>query len=64
MYQGMKPASAAAILTKMTTTSSKMKMVVQILEDIDSEQQGAILSAMDTKKTAAKKITEYLFPTN
>lgn len=62
MYQGMKPASAAAILTKMTTTSSKMKMVVQILEDIDSEQQGAILSAMDTKTAA--KITEYLFPTN
>ncbi|QUI23229.1 hypothetical protein HZI73_13430 [Vallitalea pronyensis] len=60
VYQSMKPASAAAILMKMTTTSSKMKMVVQILDHIDSEQQGAILSAMETKTAA--KITEYLFP--
>lgn len=61
-YQQMKPANAALILSKMTTSSSKMKMVVQILNNIDTEQRGAILSAMDTK--VAAKITEYMFPTN
>ncbi|QUH31441.1 MotE family protein [Vallitalea guaymasensis] len=59
-YGQMKAANAAAILAKMTTTSSKMKMVVQILNNIDSEQRGAILGAMDTKTAA--KITEYMFP--
>ncbi|MCT4545386.1 MAG: hypothetical protein N4A63_17770 [Vallitalea sp.] len=59
-YGLMKPANAAAILMKMSTTSSKMKMVVQILNNIDSEQRGAILSAMDTKTAA--KITEYMLP--
>jgi flagellar motility protein MotE (MotC chaperone) len=61
-YQQMKPSNAALILSKMTTSSSKMKMVVQILNNIDTEQRGAILSAMDTK--VAARITEYMFPTN
>lgn len=59
-YEQMKAANAAAILTKMTTTSSKMNMVVQILNNINSEQRGAILGAMDTRTAA--KITEYMFP--
>lgn len=61
-YEQMTAANAAAILTKMTTTSSKMKMVVQILNNINSEQRGAILGAMETRTAA--KITEYMFPNN
>lgn len=60
VIQSMKPPQAAAMLLKMTTTSSKMKMVVSILNKIDIQQQGDILSAMDPKTAA--KIIEYKFP--
>lgn len=59
-YQEMKPGQAAAILSEMTST--KMDMVVQILNNIESGQQGDILGAMEPKTAA--RITRYMFPSN
>ncbi len=57
-YQNMKPAAAAAILEEMSTT--RLEMVASIIQNLEQEQAGKILGAMDT--TIAARITAYLYP--
>ncbi len=57
-YNVMKPASAAAILSEMSGT--RLEMVATIIKNLNAEQSGKILAAMD--KTVAARITTYLYP--
>ena len=57
-YDEMKPANAAAILSEMSTT--RLEMVSTIIKNLDAEQAGDILGAMDT--SIAARITTYLYP--
>ncbi|WZL82888.1 hypothetical protein QBE53_07195 [Vallitaleaceae bacterium 9-2] len=57
-YDSMKPANAAAILSEMSTT--RLAMVATIIKNLDAEQAGKILAAMDT--SVAARITTYLYP--
>ncbi len=57
-YDEMKPANAAAILSEMSTT--RLEMVATIIKNLDAQQAGKILAAMDT--SVAARITTYLYP--
>lgn len=59
-YQSMKAANAAAVLEGMATT--RLDMVATIIAQLDAEQAGKILGAMDP--IVASRITAYLYPVN